>query len=166
MRKMSCKGILSSSLVGENECQLCEKSFACCHNLLRHQHIIHGEKSFGCPLCPYKTARKDKLVSHQKVHTKTSSDQTPNIEPKNKTRTQFSYEKINLPNQTQEPSNLKQKISHQDPVTFSKYPRPENNIDPIDNDQFLNNIKKKKIMTKHLWNFDNDMANHGVMMNS
>ena len=32
----------------------------------RHQHTIHGEKSFECHLCRYKTARKDMLVSHQK----------------------------------------------------------------------------------------------------
>ena len=50
---MSSIGILSSSLAGKNECELCEKSFACL----------------------YKTAKKDKLVSHQKVHTKSSCDQ-------------------------------------------------------------------------------------------
>ena len=65
---------------------------------------FHGEKSFECSLCPYKTVRKDKLVSHQKVYTKTSSDQTTNIKPKNETKTQLSSKKIDLP---KEPSNLK-----------------------------------------------------------
>ena len=139
---MSSEGILSFSLAGKNECQLCEKSFVYCYDLLRHQHTIHGEKSFECSLCPYRTAKKDKLVSHQKVHTKTSSDQTTNIKPENETETQLSPKKIDLPNQTQQPSNLKRKISHQDPVTFSKYSREENIIDPNDNDQFLNNIQK------------------------
>ena len=141
---MSSKGILSSSLAGKNECELCEKSFAYHHNLLRHQLTIHREKLFECPLCPYKTARKDKLVSHQKVHTKTSSDQPLNRECKNETKTQLSSTKINLPNQTQQPSNLKRKISHQDPVTASKYPRQENVIDPVNNKKFLNDIEKQE----------------------
>ena len=76
---MSSEGILSSSLAGKNECELCEETFTHRKDLLRHRRTIHGEKSFECPLCPYKTARKDKLVSHQKVHTKTSSDQVTNI---------------------------------------------------------------------------------------
>ena len=84
------------------------------------------------------------MVSHQKVQTKTFSDQTPDIEPKNETKTQLLFKNINLPNQTQQPSNLKRKISHQDPVTFFKCPRPENIIDPIDNDQFLNDIEKQE----------------------
>ena len=62
---MSSKGIFSSSLAGKNECELFEKSFTYRHNLLRHQCTIHGEKSFECPLCLYKTARKDKLDYHQ-----------------------------------------------------------------------------------------------------
>ena len=80
------------------------------------------------------------MVSHQKVHTKTSSDQTPNKEPKNETKTQLSFK----PKESQQPSNLKQKISHQDPGTASKNPRPENIIDPVDNDQFLNDIEKQE----------------------
>ena len=103
---MYSEGILSSSLAGKNECELCEKSFAYHHNLLKHHRTIHGEKSFECPLCPCKTARKDMLVSHQKVHTKTSSDQTLNRK-RNETKTQLSSKKINLPNQIQQPSNLK-----------------------------------------------------------
>ena len=99
---------------------------------------IHGEKSFECPLCPYKTARKDKLVSHQKVHTKTSSDQVTNIEPKDYTKTHPSSE----PKGTQRSSNLKRKISHQESVRHSKYPRPENVIDPDHNEQFFKDIEK------------------------
>ena len=83
------------------------KSFAHQKDLLRHQHTIHGEKSFECYLCPYMTARKDKLLSYQKVHTKSSSDQALNRKRKNKTETQLSSKKINLPKETQQPSNLK-----------------------------------------------------------
>ena len=135
---MSSEEIFSSSVPGKNECELCEKSFTHRKDLLRHQCTIHGEKSFECPLCPYKTARKDKLVSHQKIDTKTSSDQVTNIEPKNYTKTHPSFEH----EETQQPFNLKRKISHQDPVRASKYSRQENIIDPDDNDQFLNDIQK------------------------
>ena len=134
---MSSEGIFSSSVIGKNECELCQKSFTYRHDLLRHHRTIHGEKKFECPLCLYKTVRKSKLVSHQKVHT---SDQPLNRKPK----AQFSSQKINLSNQTRQPSNLKRKISHQDPITPSKYPRPENIIDSVDNEQFLNDIEKQE----------------------
>ena len=48
---MSSKGILSSSLTGKNECELRGKSFIHRQDLLRHQHTIHGEKTFKCHLC-------------------------------------------------------------------------------------------------------------------
>ena len=134
------KKFFSSSLPGKNECELCEKSFTHQKDPLRHQRTIHGEKSFECPLCPYKTVRKDKLVSHQKVHTKTSSDQALNGECKNETKAQLSSK----PKESQQPSNLKRKISHQLSVRHSKYPRQENIIDPVDNDQFLNDIEKQE----------------------
>ena len=137
---MSSEEIFSSSLPGKNACDLCEKSFTYRHHLLRHRRTIHGEKSFECPLCPYKTARKDNLIPHQKVHTKISSDQVTNVEPKNETKIQPSSE----PKESQHPSNLKRKISHQDPIMHFKYPRPENIIDPDDNEQFLNDIEKQE----------------------
>ena len=115
---MSSKEIFSSSLPGKNECELCQKSFTYHHHLLRHQHTIHREKSFECNLCPYKTVRKDMLVSHRKIHARTSADQVTNVEPKNETKTQLSFKS----KESQQPSNLKQKISHQDPVIPSKYP--------------------------------------------
>ena len=92
---------------------------------------------FECPLCSYKTARKDNFILHQKVHTKTSSDQVTNIEPKNYTKTHSSSES----KETQQPPNLKQKISHQESVEPSKYPLQENVIDTDDNEQFFKDIQ-------------------------
>ena len=135
---MSSEKMFSSSLPGKNECELCEKTFTHRKDLLRHQCTIHGDKLFECPLCPYKTARKDNLIPHQKVHTKTSSDQVTNIELKNYTKTHPSSE----PKETQQPPNLKRKISHQESVKPSKYPRKENVIDPDDNEQFFKDIQK------------------------
>ena len=66
---------------------------------MRHRRTIHGEKSIECSLCLYKTARKDKLASHQKVHTKTSSDQALNGERKNETKAQLSSK----PKESQQP---------------------------------------------------------------
>ena len=138
-----------SSLADKIDCELCRKSFACRHDLLRHQHTIHGEKTLECHLCPYKTTRKDKLVSHFDVHTGSSSDQPLNRKHKNENKTQLSPKKINLPKETQQLSVLKHNISHQDPVTPSKHSRLENLIDPDHNDQFLNDIQKHKIKNTH-----------------
>ena len=55
-----------------------KKSFPHQKDLVRNQHIINGEKMLKCHLCPYESARKDKLVSHQKMRTKSSSDQALN----------------------------------------------------------------------------------------
>ena len=68
-------------------------------------YYSRGEIIGMSPLPPYKTARKDKLVSHKKVHTKASSDQSLNRERKNETKTQLSSK----PKETQQPSNLKRK---------------------------------------------------------
>ena len=69
-------------LLQARTCELCKKIFTHRKDLLRHHRTIHEEKSFECHLCSYKTARKDKLVLYQKVHTKTSSDQTLNVKMK------------------------------------------------------------------------------------
>ena len=111
-----------------------------------HIEKTHGEKSFECHLCPYKTARKDMLVSHQKVHTKTSSDQVTNIEPKNETKTQPSSK----PKETQQRPKLKRKISHQESVRPSKYLRQQNIINPDDNEQFLYDIQDLQNLLSHL----------------
>ena len=115
-------------------------SYARKHLRIEKTYSDINEKSFECPLCPYKTARNNSLIPHQKVHTKTSSDQVTNIEPKNYTKTHPSSE----PKETQQPPNLKRKISHQESVEPSKYPRPENVIDLYDNEQFLNDIEKQE----------------------
>ena len=140
---MSSEGILSSSLASENECELCGKRFAHQKDLLRHQHSTHGEKTFECHLCPYKTARKDNLTSHQKVHTKSSSDQALHRKRKNETKPQLSLRKSIFPKKLNNLNlNLRRKIPHQDPGTPSKHPRPENIIDPDNNEQFLNDNQK------------------------
>ena len=138
---MSSEEIFASSLAGKNECELCETRFTHRKDLLRHRRTIHREKSFECHLCPYKTARKDMLVSHQKVHTKTSSDQVTDIEPKNETKTQPSSK----PKEIQQPPNLKENSHIKNQLHFpNQYPQPwpENIIDPDDNEQFLNDIQK------------------------
>ena len=85
------------------------------------------------------------LVSHHKTHTASYSDQTLNKKCNlNKTKAQPSSEKMNLPKESQDPTNLRRKISHQDPVTPSKYPRLENIIDPVDNEQFLKDIENQE----------------------
>ena len=145
---MSSEEIFSSSYPGKNECELCE-SFTHRKDLLRHQRTIHGEKSFECPLCPYKTAGKDKLISHQKVHTKTSSDQAFNRDRKNETKTQPSSK----PKETQQSFNLKRKILHQDPVRPSKYLRKENIIDLVNNEQIFKDIQQQENKDKELIEF-------------
>ena len=110
---MSSEEIFSSSLPGKNECQSCEKSFTYHHDLLRHRCTIHGEKSFECSLCPYKTARKDMLVSCRKIHTKTSSDQVTNVEPKLSSHLRKSIfpTKLNIPPTLSEKSHIKTQLS-------------------------------------------------------
>ena len=83
---------------------------------------------------------------------------------KNYTKTHPSSE----PKETQQPPNLKRKISLQESVKPSKYPRKENVTQLIQTimNNFSKTSKNKKIMTMHSLNFQNDMANHGVMMNN
>ena len=82
---------------------------------------------------PNNTARKDNPTSHQTVCT---SDQAINRKRK-ASKGQLSPKRINLPKETQQPTNLKQKITH----TPSKHPRLENIIDPGDDEQFLKDIE-------------------------
>ena len=158
--KMSSEEIFSSSLPGKNECELCEKSFTYRHHLLRHRRAIHGEKSFECHLCPYKTVRKDMLVSHRKIHTKTSSDQVTNVEPKIKLKfnPHLSLKKLNIPPTLNENSHIKTQFSlpniHDQKTLF---------IQTIMNN-FSKTSKSTKIRTTHSLNFQSDLENHGAMI--
>ena len=116
---MSSEGILSFSPTSKNECELCGKSFIHRQDLLRYQRTTHGEKTFKCHLCPNKTGRKDNLTSHQRVRT---SNLVLNRKRK-ASETHLSPKRINLPKETQQHTNLKRKITHQEPVTPSIHPR-------------------------------------------
>ena len=118
---MSSITILSSSLAGKNECELCGKNFIHRKDLLRYQHTIHGDKKFMCYHCPYKTASKDQLVSHHKTHTKSFSDHAFNRKREaSEAEAQLSPKKINVSKESLQPSNLKQKITHQEPPSSHK----------------------------------------------
>ena len=67
---------------------------------------------------PNKTARKDNLISHQRVRT---SELALNRKQK-ASEAQLSPKRINLPIETQHPTNLKWKVTHQELVTPSKHP--------------------------------------------
>ena len=87
---------------------------------------------------PNKTVRKDNLTSHQRVCTSALA-----LKRKQKaSEAQLSSKRINLPIETQHPTNLKWKITHQESVTPSKHPRLENIIDPSVDEEFLNGIEK------------------------
>ena len=87
---------------------------------------------------PNKTARKDNLTSHQRVCT---SDLPLNRKRKASEAQLSCIKRINLPKETQQSTNLKQKITHEEPVTPSKHPRLENIIDPDNDEQFLKDIE-------------------------
>ena len=90
-------------------------------DLLRHEHAIGGDKKVKCHLCPYLTARKDKPVSHQKTHTNSSSFQSLNRKRKaSEAELQLSSKKISVSKESQQLSNLKQKITHQEPTSSPK----------------------------------------------
>ena len=90
------------------------------------------------PSLPNKIVRKGNLISYQRVRT---SDLALNRKKK-ASEAQLSPKRINLPKETQQPTNLKWKITHQESVTPSKHPRLENIIDPGDDEQFSKDIKK------------------------
>ena len=85
---------------------------------------------------PNITTRKDNFTSHQRVRT---SDLPLNRKWK-ASETQLSPKRINLSKATQQPTNLKWKIIHQESVMPSKHPRLENIIDPGDDEQFSKDI--------------------------
>ena len=60
--------ILSYSLTGKKECELCRKPCMLKH-LLRHQHTIQGGEIYQMSPITNMTVRKDVLTSHQRVHT-------------------------------------------------------------------------------------------------
>ena len=68
--------MMSSSLTGKNECELCKKLYT--SKPLKNQHTIHGEKTFKCHLCSYKTARKGNHISlNRKCKNETKSQLSP-----------------------------------------------------------------------------------------
>ena len=100
------------------------------------------------------------LVSHQKVHTKTSSDQALNREHKNETKAQPSSK----PKETQQSSNLKQKSHIKTQLgLLNIHDRKTLFIQWIINN-FSKTSKVMKTMTMHSLNFHNDTVNHGAMM--
>ena len=78
---------------------------------------------------PNKTERKNNLTLHQSVRT---SEQALNKKWK-ASEAQVSPKRINLSIETPHPTNLKRKITHQEPVTPSNHPRLEN-IEPGHNE--------------------------------
>ena len=91
------------------ECELCKKSFTYHHDLLRHRRTIHGEKSFECNLCLYKTARKDMLyIEKYTPKLPLIKPLTENVNDDNETKIQPSSE----PKETQQPSNHKRSSNH------------------------------------------------------
>ena len=84
-------------------------------------------------------------MSDQKTQTESSSDQALNKKRKAfDAEAQLSPEKINVSKKSQQPSNLKRKITHQGPPSSPKQRRLDNIIVPDDNEQFLNDIEKYK----------------------
>ena len=76
---------------------------------------------------PNKTARKDNPTPHQRLcPSELALDRRQNA-----SEAQLSPKRINLLIDTQHHTNyLKWKITHQESVILSKYPRPENILDP------------------------------------
>ena len=88
---------------------------------------------------PKKTGRKDDPTTHQRVCT---SDQAINRRQK-ASEAQQSPKRINLPKEIQQPTNLKRKITHQEPVVFqTSTTRKYYNLG--DNEQFLKDIEIHK----------------------
>ena len=65
---MFSDAILSYSLTGKNESELCKKLYMS-KDLLRHQHTIQGRENVQMSSLPNTTARQDNLTSHQRVRT-------------------------------------------------------------------------------------------------
>ena len=110
---MSSEEIFSSSLPGKNECELCEKSFTYRHDLLRHRRTIHGEKSFECDLCPYKTARMICWFHIEKCTPKLPliKPLTENVKMKLKFNPHLSLKNLNIPPTLSEKSHIKTQLS-------------------------------------------------------
>ena len=50
-------------------CSDCNKTFSSTDNLKRHKNAIHLKlKPFKCNTCSFATAKKDRIVNHNKVH--------------------------------------------------------------------------------------------------
>ena len=105
---MSSEGILSSSLAGKNDCELCEKSFTYRHDLLRHQRTIHREK-FA------RTKLREKINwCHIKKYTPRLpliNSLTENVKMKPKFNPHLSLKKLNNHPTLSEKSHIKTQLS-------------------------------------------------------
>ena len=68
--------MMSSSLTGKNDCELCETPYP--SKLLRNPHTAHGEKMFKCHHCSYKTVRQS---NHTPVYRKRKNETKSQLSP-------------------------------------------------------------------------------------
>ena len=114
-------------------------------------------------LCPYRTARKDMLISHQKYTLRVLL-----IEP---------LVRENLKMELNLNSQLRKSISRKSHATLNQKSQIKNQLGLINVcdkktlliqsriNNFSTTFRNTKIMITHLLNFHNKTANHGIMIN-